>query len=934
MASAGGFDAISRVLLGLPADTEVPVVVAQHLSGPHEKFIGVLSRRVGRVCAWAEDGDVAAVDRVAVCPPGSVLEVLPDGTCSVHPLDGAVGHHRLDTLLSSAAESFGAGTVAAVLSGMGSDGTSGARAVRAAGGVVLAQDEDSAEQFSMPGSVVDAGAADRVLPVDEIGAVIGNLVGGSGLPPSRAELDAVGTVFAGRSEVALLARGMHWEATALGAVSGWPPALCTAVRLALASPLATCLLWGPDRVALHNDAYRAIVGDEHPAGLGRPWRGSRPLDEDIVRRVHSGEAVEVRALLSPITRDGVPQDAWVDLVVVPVRDADGTVPGILATVVDRTAEVLAARRLRTLHELSARTAGADGGRAVLERAIEVLAGHEDDIPFALAYEIDRPRAVARLVAGTGAGDLLAPQQMPLGGRRGWPLAHAEATGEPVLVGDVGARFEGSDHDPPCRQALVLPLAHPDGGSSALVLGLSPRRGRDVPYEEFLRLVGAGVALRLGEASTREEERERTERLAALERARTTFFADVSHEFRTPLTLVLAPVEDLLARRDLPEDLRADLEPVRRNARRLLRLVGTLLDLSQLRAGRLRARFEPVDLAALTEEIAAVFRGAAERGGLALRVDAAPLPAPVWLDPQLWEKILANLLSNALKFTVEGAVDVRVRALTHHAEVQVADTGVGIPKAELPLVFQRFHRVASTAGRTHDGAGVGLSLTEELVRRHRGRLRIRSEVKAGTTCTVWMPMGPRPEMEHTAERSDHALDVAEALAEEAAARVPLAGDRTVHETTLVDEPPGAAGDPARSARLPGARVLVVEDHPDLRRYLHRLLGATWDVRIAADGAEALGVAREHRPHVVLADVTTPRDGPALVRSFRTDPELRATPVVLLTARAGGDTAVDELLTGADDHLVKPFSGRELVARLGAQIELAEVRRRTVPTDRTD
>ncbi|MEJ2863784.1 chemotaxis protein CheB [Actinomycetospora flava] len=918
VASAGGFDAIIRVLLGLPADAGVPVVVAQHLSGPHEKFVGVLSRRVGRVCAWAEDGDVVADDRVTACPPGSVLEVLPDGTCSVRPLDGAAGHHRFDVLLSSVAESFGAGAVAAVLSGMGSDGTAGARAVRAAGGVVLVQDEDTAEHFSMPGSVVDAGVADRVLPVDEIGAVIGNLAGGFGLPPSRAELDAVRTVLAGAGEVARLARGTDWEATPFGAVSGWPPALRTTVRLVLGSPLAMCLWWGPDRARLPNDAYRALMGADD-TGLGQPGDVPDVLDEDVERRVRAGESVEVREVRQPVTRGGGTEDASFDLAVVPVEDA-GTVPGILATVVERTAEVLADRRLRALHELTERTADADGWHETFERAIGVLAGHAEDVPFALGYRIDHVGAVARLVAGTGAAGVLAPPRMPLGERWGWPLAHAESTGEPVLVEDVGARFAdaGRDGDPPCRRALVLPLPHTDGEAGALVLGLPPRH--DARHEEFLRLVGAAVALRLGEARTREKDRERAERLAALERARTSFFADVSHEFRTPLTLVLAPVEDGLARPDLPDDLRADLELARRHARRLLRLVGTLLDSAHVRAGRLRARFEPADLAALTAEIVAVFREAADRGGVALRVDAAPLPAPVWLDPQLWERILAHLLSNALKHTFEGAIDVRVRALPHHAEVQVADTGVGIPRTDLPLVFQRFHRVATTAARSHDGAGIGLSLTEELVRRHRGRIRVRSEEKVGTTVTVWLPMGSRPEMEHTVEeRSDHPLDVAEALAEEAAAWAPVDGDRTLHDVTLLDEPPGAAGDPVRSSRVPGARVLVAEDHPDLRRYLHRLLAATWDVRTVEGAAEVLEAAREHRPDVVLADVTAPPDGPALVRRLRADPQLRATPIVLLTTDPSADA-------GADDHLVTPFSGRELVARLGAQIELARLRHR--------
>jgi signal transduction histidine kinase len=359
-----------------------------------------------------------------------------------------------------------------------------------------------------------------------------------------------------------------------------------------------------------------------------------------------------------------------------------------------------------------------------------------------------------LVAGSPA--------WPLGpaaraGRSGRPRGPAARAAEPILLDDVARRFHGLGAWPAdlvCQHALVVPLRDPgtDTTSGFVVLGVSPRLPLDAAYQEFLRLAGNEIADRVTEAHGRERERERLERLAELDRAKTEFFSNVSHEFRTPLTLMLAPLEELLTRQhELPDKLRSDIELAGRNARRLLRLVGALLDFSQAEAGRLRAHFQPTDLSALTVEITSLFRSAAQRAGLELRVDAPPLPEPVWIDPQMWEKILSNLLSNALKFTFEGSIEVTVRALPQHAEVEVRDTGVGIPYEELPHLFKRFHRVYGTKARTHEGAGIGLALAHELVRRHHGRIRVRSEQGRGTTFTVWFPLGPHLDAEAPPEQ---------------------------------------------------------------------------------------------------------------------------------------------------------------------------------------
>src|SRR3712207_1752938 len=210
-----------------------------------------------------------------------------------------------------------------------------------------------------------------------------------------------------------------------------------------------------------------------------------------------------------------------------------------------------------------------------------------------------------------------------------------------------------------------------------------------------------------------------------DRAKTTFFSNVSHEFRTPLTLTLGPLEEVLGRPSLGAEERARVEVAHRNGLRLLRLVNSLLDFSLVEAGRARASYRATDLAALTAGLAGNFRSACERAGLRLVVDCPALPEPVWLDRDMWEKVVLNLLSNAFKHTFEGGITVAVRARGGAAEVAVRDTGTGIPAAELPRVFERFHRVENARARTHEGTGIGLALVQELVRLHGGAIAVAS-----------------------------------------------------------------------------------------------------------------------------------------------------------------------------------------------------------------
>ncbi|HEX6902985.1 MAG TPA: chemotaxis protein CheB [Thermoanaerobaculia bacterium] len=946
VASAGGLEALTAVLRELPADLPAAVVVGQHLAGYASQLVQILRRRIALPIVWAEDGARLAPGHIFVAPSRKRLEVMPDGAFAVSPGDGGLRDRPLDVLLASLADSFGPRALGVVLTGMGSDGAAGARALKGAGGIVIVQSEDTAEQPSMPRSAIEVGAADLVLPLYEIGRVVADVVSGGRLPRPRTEVEAMEALFAGPGEARAALRAIDWTATPLGPVSEWSQSLRATVRAVLDCRFPMFAMWGPEHVQIGNDAYTPTLGTKALQGLparvtwAEIWDFVR-LQLEQVRR--TGEAIYREDQLFEPNRRGFVEEAYFTYCYSPLYDDAGAVAGILNTSTETTVRVLADRRLATLRALSVAGTGVERAMQVCERAAGAFAENPHDLPFALLYLYDRAATRASLSASAGveAGSPAAPHSVDLrGGHPAWPFARAAIEGESVFVDDVAKRLPGFHAGPwpePPKSALLLPLRpvadEPPVG--VLVAGLSPRLPFDTRYREFCDLVTQQVAASLVEARTRGWERERLQRLAELDRVKTEFFQNVSHEFRTPLTLLLAPLEEALrSRDDLPPRLAGELDVAARNARRLLQLVDTLLDFSQMEAGRLSARFEPTDLATLTAGVASVFRGAAERSGLALRVDCPPLPNPVWVDRRMWEQVVSNLLSNALKHTFEGEIAVELRALPMHAELVVRDTGVGIPEAELPHLFKRFHRVRGARARTYEGSGIGLALVDELVRRHHGRVRVQSREAgpdggpSGTTFTVWVPLIRRGSLEEgREEESGEARPmVAAALAAEAASWAGDGGSEEPQPAEVVEGPLGRPGGEGLQARAPGARVLVVDDNADLRAYLGRLLAPHWTVETAADGAEALALARANRPDLILADVMMPNlDGFELLQEVRRDEALKTTPVVLVTARAGEEAAVEGRLAGADDYLAKPFSARELVARVGTQLELARVRR---------
>ncbi len=731
-----------------------------------------------------------------------------------------------------------------------------------------------------------------------------------------------------------LMRSIDWSKTALGPLASWPQSLRTTVSTCLSSRFPILVWWGPEFVKIYNDAYRQIVGAKHPASMGARGRDVWPEIWDIIGPMLEGVLAHGRATWSEnqlllLERHGFAEECYFTFSYSPIHDESGRIGGIFSAITETTGQVLSDRRLRTLRELAEHTAGAKSAGEACASAARVLRENSADLPFGLLYLLERGGTRARLAGESGevASLVARPAVIELAPETGeaWPFSEVVRTGAAARVDGLRERFGLSPAwlgMPVPDSALVLPigLAGHAGPAALLVAGLSPRLALSEDYRGFFDLVGGHVATAIASARALEEVRARAEALAQIDRAKTTFFSNVSHEFRTPLTLMLGPIEDALARPHGALDGEA-LHAVHRSTLRLLKLVNALLDFSRIEAGRARAAYRATDLGALTADLASSFRSAIERAGIRFEVECAPLPEPAYVDRDMWEKIVLNLLSNAFKFTFEGEIRVALCARAAEFELRVSDTGAGIAASDLPRIFERFHRVEGTRARTHEGSGIGLALVYELVRLHGGQIRAASELGRGTVFTVTIPRGrahlPEDEVEEAPSQAT-ASARSVAYAQEALRWLP---DSEPAPMRAQSQPPRALDESA----VPG-RVLIADDNADMRMYLTRLLAQHWEVRAVADGAEALAFVRKERPDLVLADVMMPNlDGFGLIAALRADPEHADLPVILLSARAGDEATAEGLAAGANDYMVKPFSTRELTARVQTQLVAAKLRR---------
>jgi PAS domain S-box-containing protein len=722
----------------------------------------------------------------------------------------------------------------------------------------------------------------------------------------------------GAGPVRALMRECDWSETPLGSPDTWPASLSAVVRVILTSRFAMWMAWGPELTFLCNDAYLPTVGIKRDWVIGsrsdRVWAEIWPdIGPRIDQVLRTGQATWDEALLLYLERSGFPEETYHTFSYSPLADDAGAINGMLCVVAEVTERVIGERQLATLRDLGSRLAAGALRSDVTSALLQSLERHPQDIPFAALY----------YVSSGDETELAAVHGLELPSASPWSFS---GLSEPALVSvapHLVNNLQPAHWQKPPSQALISPLTTTEGSAPIgyLVTGLNPHRSLDDEYRGFIRLLVSQITAAVARADEYERERKRAEALAELDRAKTAFFSNVSHEFRTPLTLMLGPLEDALAAESSQGPQKQRLDTALRNALRLLRLVNSLLDFSRIEAGRVDVRFQPTDLAGLTAELASSFRAAIERAGMTLEVDTKPLSQPAYVDRDMWEKIVLNLLSNAFKFTLQGGISVKLSEAESSVVLTLSDTGVGIPESELPKLFDRFHRVEGVKGRSFEGSGIGLALVQELVKIHGGRIEVQSDVGKGTTFTVTMPLGSAHlpvDRIKTADDEVASPVRAQAFVEEALRWLPG------HDgADIVVEVPVTGQLIAPEQK---GRVVVADDNADLRGYISRLLAeAGYAVELAGDGNEALRILRQNRPDLLVTDVMMPgMDGFDLLREVRADRKLGDLPVIMLSARAGEEAKVEGLDAGADDYLIKPFSARELLARVAANISMARIR----------
>lgn len=737
----------------------------------------------------------------------------------------------------------------------------------------------------------------------------------------------------GGGEMGRLIRAYDWGSTPLGPPEYWPHSLKTSIAIMLRSGYPIFVWWGPEMIMFHNDAYLPVLGKKHPYALGKEaktiwseiWDQVGPMMDQVLNK---GEQIHALELLFLLGRKGFSEECYFTFSYSPIPNDDGNgVGGIFCASNEETQKVLRQRRLKTLKDISSLTLELRKEKEVYETSLDLIGQNPNDIPFSLLYYLEEDAGVAYLAGYTGFENDHHPAIVPVisltGNKKESVFSGTLRTGEAGLMknlGENGDVFPGGVWKEPSENAYVVPLKKSghDQPVGFLICGLSTKLEFDEEYKSYLTLVGGQISTALANVRAFEEERKRAEALAQIDRAKTTFFSNVSHEFRTPLTLILGPIEEALADDNhlLPGE-KQRYRLIRRNARRLQKLVNNLLDFSRIESGRIEAVYTPTDLPGFTADLASSFRSVIESAGLFYLVEIEPIPEKVFVDREMWEKIVLNLLSNAFKFTMEGSIRVGMKEENGQVAFSVTDTGTGIPEKELPKIFDRFHRVENAIGRTHEGSGIGLALIQELIKLHGGSIRAESKPGIGSKFTVHIPLGkkhlPAEKIDANSKHFNPEAITQDYLEEIVHLSSGIAGG------TLVNDDAGNKDADKKPY------ILIADDNADMQGYLRHMLNSCYEVKTVKDGMEALKCIAEKIPDLLITDIMMPNlNGFGLLKEVRKDAATKLLPVIMLSARAGEEARLEGINAGADEYLVKPFSSTELQAVISNQLRQVKLR----------
>lgn len=717
----------------------------------------------------------------------------------------------------------------------------------------------------------------------------------------------------GGGEMGRRIRDFDWSLTSLNTVTTWPQSLQSALSICLNSNFPIAIYWGKELVLLYNDAWSPIPGNKHPWALGRPaqevWPDIWDAIEPQFQKAFSGEPGGSKDALLPMQRHGYIEECYFDFTFTPIYGEGGKVEGVFNAVIETTYRIISERRTAFLKNLAISIASAQSIQQLFDEAMRFTSSASEDIPFALLYSYENSEAKLS-AASVKATDIAFSS-------KAFPFDKVANDGASFYVDNLSdhlAKIPQDNWKQIPKEAVIVPLFNSSGlAKGFLVCGLSSRRRFDEEYNLFIEGIANTITNVSNNIVALEEERKRSEALAEIDKAKTTFFSNVSHEFRTPLTLMLGSLEEMLKNPNREANDRQAVETTHRNAIRLLRLVNNLLDFSRIEAGKAKAQYQLTDIAKYTTDLASNFRSVIENAGLSFKVTTDAIIQPVFIDKEMWEKIVLNLLSNAFKYTLEGSIELSLTSESSQVILKVKDTGVGIPKEELPKMFQRFHRVQNVTGRTYEGTGIGLSLVKELVHLHGGQVSVSSAVGKGTEFTVSIPTGKAhlPKENVIAQDSNLIGSLSDAFIEEA--------------SSLLEDPYLVKDEEEPQGHEHSPKVLIVDDNADMRTYLKSILQQRYRIITAGNGMEGLHKINEENPSLVISDVMMPIiDGIQMVKELKQNPATANLPIILLSARAGEEAKVEGFDIGADDYLVKPFSAKELLARVESHIRLKQNR----------
>lgn len=708
----------------------------------------------------------------------------------------------------------------------------------------------------------------------------------------------------------------------------------------------------------------------------------------MIDQVLAGEAVykENDCLTFRRYGNGIPMESYHDWRYVPVRAKDGAVVGLFNQSVEKTDQILAERRLGTVRSLSEQMLVVRSLQEYYDSIIEVLEENSRDAPFAMCYSVkpqstnesgvtvdvnlegslgvpdnhpSAPRHLNVTVASKnknmfGAGGNTVGLSSPtlsaisalssgsgrihqyVDGITAWPIQKALSTRQCVVVNDCREFIK----DYPLREwdelpvaAIVVPICSDSSTEipeSVLVLGLNVRRPFDAEYDSWVHVIRSHLASSLTSVKAVEAEKKRVEDQVRMEKAKTAWFRGAAHDLRSPLALVSGPLDDVLHSNLAPKQ-KNSLTTAKRNVDRLMRLVDALMDFSRLEAGKVEGRFVPTDLVPFIAELAGLFRPAIERMGIDLVLDLETSDRLVYVDPTLFETVVSNLIGNAMKYTEEGQIIVRLR-YTDVAELSIIDTGVGIPADELKSVTEVFHRATTAVQSGSQGTGLGLSIVREILHLHDGSLEISStsqleSANHGSTFTAKLSLQERRVSFASSENAVFGK-YGQALADEA-----MRWKRDTASTEGSSSEAGIESSLGSTSRFsdglmfePNDTLLIVDDNGDMREYIRNIFSPFCKVYEASNGEMGCKMALANPPSLILSDLLMPKmSGMEMLTALRNESSTRITPVIVLSAISSDEARVDALMSGAEDYMTKPFKPKELLARVHLHMHVGKKRK---------